>query len=249
MFEKFSQPVIFAHRGSCSRAPENTLSSFKLALEEGADGIELDAKLSKDGEVVVIHDQTTDRTTGHKGTVNQMLLKDLKDLEAGSLFDPKFMGEQIPTLDEVFEAVGGKLLINVELTNYTSPRDELVEKVVEIVKRHEAQSSVVFSSFFASNLRKAAVLLPEVPRAILCNIGILGALARSNYGFRASPAIVHPHFSDVTPSYVAHEHLRHRRVHVWTVDDVADLMRMKTAGVDGIITDDPVKAREVVEVQ
>lgn len=249
MFEKFSQPVIFAHRGSCSRAPENTLSAFKLALEEGADGIELDAKLSLDGEVVVIHDQTTDRTTGHKGSVNQMLLKDLKTLEAGSLFDPKFMGEQIPTLDEVFEALGGKMLINVELTNYASPRDQLVEKVVEIIRRHEAQSTVLFSSFFASNLRKAAELLPEVPRAMLCSAGIFGALARSSYGYRAAPAIVHPYFSDATPSYVAREHARHRRVHVWTVNEAADLRRMVAAGVDGIITNDPIKAREVVEVR
>jgi len=102
-----------------------------------------------------------------------MLLKELKDLEAGSLFDPKFIGEQIPTLDEVFEEVGGKILINVELTNYSSPQDALVARVVELVKRHNVQGSVLFSSFFASNLRKAAVLLPEVPRAILCSKGFL----------------------------------------------------------------------------
>jgi glycerophosphoryl diester phosphodiesterase len=247
MFEKFTQPVIIAHRGSSTRAPENTLSAFKLALEERADGIELDAKLTLDGQVVVIHDQTTDRTTGFKGTVSQMLLKELKDLEAGSLFDPKFLGEQIPTLDEVFEEVGGKMLINVELTNYASPRDALVAKVVDIVKRHEAQNSVLFSSFFASNLRRAAVLMPEVPRAILCSAGIFGVLARSNYGYRASPAIVHPYFTDVTPAYVNREHARNRRVHVWTVDAEADLRRMAAAGVDGIITDDPLFAREVVK--
>jgi glycerophosphoryl diester phosphodiesterase len=247
MFTSFSQPVIFGHRGSSARAPENTLSSFRLALQEGADGIELDAKLSLDEQVMVIHDPTTDRTTGFKGTVNRMLLKELKDLEAGSLFDPKFIGEQIPTLDEVFEEVGGKILINVELTNYSSPQDALVARVVELVKRHQAQGYVLFSSFFASNLRKAAVLLPEVPRAILCSKGIFGAMARSAYGVRAAPEIVHPHFTDVTPDYVAREHARSRRVHVWTVDDWADLRRMAAAGVDGIITDDPIRAREVLE--
>jgi glycerophosphoryl diester phosphodiesterase len=246
MFEKFSQPVIFAHRGSCTRAPENTLSSFKLALEEGADGIELDAKLTRDGEVVVIHDPTTDRTTGFSGTVNQLDLKEIKDLEAGSLFNTKFLGEQIPTLDEVFEAMDGKLLINVELTNYYSPRDALVEKVVEIVRRHEGQRYVLFSSFYASNLRKSALLLPEVPRAMLCEPGVLGILSRSEYGYRAAPAIVHPHFTDVSPGYVSRQHARQRRVHVWTVDAESDLKRMLAAGVDGIITNDPIKAREAI---
>lgn len=247
MFKRFSQAVILAHRGSCVRAPENTISAFNLAFEEGADGIELDAKLTLDGEVVVIHDHTTDRTTGYRGVVSQMRLKELKDLEAGSLFDPKFLGEQIPTLDEVFEAVGKKMLVNVELTNYTSPRDELVEKVVEIVRRHEVQDSVLFSSFFASNLRKAAELMPEVPCAMLCSPGIFGALARSSYGYRAAPEIVHPYFTDVSAGFVAREHGRNRRVHVWTVNEVPDLRRMVDAGVDGMITNDPIKAREVVE--
>jgi len=97
--------VIIAHRGSSTRAPENTLSAFKLALEERADGIELDAKLTLDGQVVVIHDQTTDRTTGFKGTVSQMLLKELKDLEAAVCLI-KVPGRADSHLDEVFEEVG-----------------------------------------------------------------------------------------------------------------------------------------------
>jgi len=229
------------------RAPENTLSAFNLASEEGADGIELDAKLSLDHQVMVIHDQTTNRTTGVKGSVNQMLLKDLKNLDAGSFFDSKFMGEQIPTLDEVFEAVGGKLLINVELTNYTSPGDDLIQKVAEVIQRHEMQNRVLVSSFFASNLRKAALLLPDVPRALLCSKGMLGALARSSYGRRVSQSIIHPYFSDVNEKFVAREHALQRHVHVWTVDAADDLRRMYRLNVDGVITDDPIKAREVLE--
>lgn len=247
MFNSFSRPVIFAHRGACAHAPENTLASFNLAVEHGADAVELDVKLTLDQQVVVIHDQTTDRTTGVMGTVSQMLLRDLKDLEAGSLFDRKFLGEQIPTLDEVFEAVGNKLLVNVELTNYTTPRDDLVALVAEIVLRHEMQDRVVFSSFFASNLRKAALLLPEVPRAILCSKGIFGALARSAYGRRVSPELIHPYYTDVNAKYIAQEHAQNRRVNVWTVDADKDLKRMFELKVDGVITDDPLKAREVLE--
>ena len=247
MFESFSRPVLFAHRGASARAPENTLAAFALAVKEGADAVELDAKLTLDCQVVVIHDQTTLRTTGVKGTVNQMLLKDIKNLEAGSGFDPKFMGEQIPTLDEVFEAVGKQLLIDVELTNYTSPHDELVERVVEIVKRHQMEKRVLFSSFFAINLRRVAVLLPEVERGLLCHMGILGALGRSSYGRRVSPDIILPYFTDVNERYIANERAQNRSVIVWTVDAADDLRRMSDLQLKGIITNDPIKAREVLE--
>ncbi len=249
MFDSFERPVIFAHRGASARAPENTLSAFNLAVEERADAVELDAKLTLDGHVVVIHDQTTERTTGVKGTVNQMLLKDLKNLDAGSFFDSRFLGEQIPTLDEVFEAVGSKLLINVELTNYQSPRDGLIDQVAEIVRRHQMQERVLFSSFFASNLRKAALQIPEVSRALLCFKGFLGALGRSSYGRRVSPENIHPYFTDVDAKYVAMEHATGRRVHAWTVLGEDDMRRLYAAGVDGIIVNDPLKAREVLEEQ
>src|SRR5512138_2694544 len=97
-------PAIIAHRGASAHAPENTLSAFRLALEQGADGIELDAKLSADGHVIVIHDQTIKRTTGQPGIVRQMTLRQLKSMDAGSFFDSAYAGEQIPTLAEVFEA-------------------------------------------------------------------------------------------------------------------------------------------------
>jgi len=103
-----SQPnvTIFAHRGDSAHAPENTLAAFELAAERGADGIELDAKLTADGEIVVIHDPAVDRTTDGTGMVAEMSLAALRELDAGSWFGDTFKGEQIPTLAEVFEAVG-----------------------------------------------------------------------------------------------------------------------------------------------
>lgn len=139
--------MIFAHRGACALAPENTLPSFELASAHQADAIELDAKLSKDNVVMVIHDQTVDRTTDGIGKVNQMSLVELKKLDAGVFFAKEFTGVKIPTLDEVFESVGQKLFVNVELTNYKSGNDVLVEQVVEVVKRHNMQGRVLFSSF------------------------------------------------------------------------------------------------------
>ena len=118
MIESLPQPVIFAHRGAAVYAPENTLAAFELALTQGADAIELDVKLSAEGCAVVIHDDTVDRTTNGAGRVKNLTLADLRSLDAGSAFSEKYSGEKIPLLEEVFEAVGGRALINVELTNY-----------------------------------------------------------------------------------------------------------------------------------
>ena len=118
MYAQLPRPAIFAHRGSSAYAPENTLAAFDLAISQNADAIEFDAKLSADGHVVVIHDQTIDRTTNGSGFVNQLPLKSLKGFDAGSKFDPKFSGEKIPTLDEVLANIGKRIFINIEIIGY-----------------------------------------------------------------------------------------------------------------------------------
>jgi len=133
MLAQLPKPTLFAHRGASAYAPENTLAAFTLAIHQNADAIELDAKLSADGEVVVIHDQTVDRTTDGVGKVNELVLAALKELDAGEKYDESFRGERIPTLDEVLESIGQKIFINIELTNYASPKDDLPLKVAEIV--------------------------------------------------------------------------------------------------------------------
>src|SRR6185436_3647904 len=125
MLTSLSQPIIFAHRGASAHAPENTMAAFELALAQNADGIELDAKLSADGHVVAIHDASVDRTTGAHGRVRDLSLAELRSLDAGSVFANTFSAEKITMLEEVFEAVGKKMFINVELTNYTTRRDHL----------------------------------------------------------------------------------------------------------------------------
>jgi glycerophosphoryl diester phosphodiesterase len=179
MFEEFIKPVVFAHSGACALAPENTISSFELAVAHGADAVELDAKLSKDGQVMVIHDPTLERTTNGKGKVNEFTLKELKKFVAGSNFGVGFSGERIPTLEEVFEHVGKKLLVNVELTNYKSPQDDLIPRVVELVKKHNMQQRVLFSSFLPKNLINIRVLIPEAAVAQL-SLRVAGMVTRSN---------------------------------------------------------------------
>jgi glycerophosphoryl diester phosphodiesterase len=235
-------PLILGHRGAKNYAPENTLAAFTLAVEQGADGVELDAKLSADGAVVVHHDVTLDRTTNGKGRLAHFSLAALRELDAGSFFSEKYRGEKIPTLDEVFESIGKRATINVELTNYSTPRDNLVEKVCELVKRHALQKSIIFSSFFPGNLRKAARFLPEVPRGLLTQVSLLGLWGRS-FGFNFGDyAALHPYLTDVTAQQVRRVHRLNRKINVWTVNTEEDVRKMIGWGVDGIITDDPANA-------
>jgi len=245
MLVSFPQPVIFAHRGASAHAPENTLAAFELALTHNADAIELDVKLSADGQAVVIHDPTVDRTTGSHGHVKDLTLSQLQALDAGRFFSEKYSGEKIPTLEEVFETVGKRTFINVELTNYNTPRDQLVETVCMLVKKSGLQKHVMFSSFFAANLSKAHAYLPDVPRGLLALNGLLGAWARSfGFAFGRYHAL-HPNLKDVTSQQVQRVHRLNRRIHVWTVNAPDDMRRLFHWGVDAIFTDDPQLAVQV----
>jgi len=239
MFERFPRPLVFAHRGDLVHAPENTLPSFQQAIQKGADGVELDAKLTCDGHVIVIHDPMLDRTSDGKGRVASFTLEAIRKLDAGGWFDEAYRGTQIPLLEEVFETVGKDKLVNIELTNYSTPRDGLVDKVCELVKRHNNQDQILFSSFFASNLKRAAYLLPGIPRGLLAMPGFLGIWARS-FGFMFGEyQALHPHISSVDRQQVARVHRLNRRVHVWTANTPIQVNQLKDWGVDGIFTDDP----------
>lgn len=242
MLEHFSRPIIFAHRGDLVHAPENTLPSFSQAIQKGADGVELDVKLTADGHVIVIHDPTVDRTTNGSGKVASFALNEIRKLDAGKWFDEKFSDTKVPLLEEVFEAVGRDKLINIELTNYSTPRDGLTQKVCELIKRHNNQAQIIFSSFFASNLNITAQTLPEVPRGLLAMPGLLGLWARS-FGFMFGDyQALHPHISSVSREQVQRAHRIQRRVHVWTANTPEEVIRLTEWGVDGIFSDDPATA-------
>jgi glycerophosphoryl diester phosphodiesterase len=242
-----ARPIIFAHRGASAHAPENTLAAFDLAVRHEADAFELDAKLSADGQVVVIHDQTVERTTDGQGEVRQMTLAALQELDAGSFFDVAFHGEHIPTLGQVFEAFGHKTFINVELTNYASPNDDLPDSVVKLVKHHRVEKNIIFSSFNPRALLKAKRLLPEVPVGLLALPGRRGWWARSWLGRLMVPYdALHPELTDVNARLVASAHRRGQRLNVWTVNRPEDMQRLAVLRVDGIFTDDPRLARQVL---
>jgi glycerophosphoryl diester phosphodiesterase len=245
MLQQLVQPVIFAHRGASAYAPENTLAAFELAARQGAEAIELDAKICGSGEVVVIHDQTVKRTTGTDGHVGRMALAALKELDAGAFFGEAFVGEKIPTLAEVFEAVGRRLYINVELTNYASPTDTLPEKVAVLVKQHGLEERVMFSSFNPLALIRINHRLPAAPLGLLAFPGGSGAWARSRLGELIPHQALHPEKNDVSAELVERVHRGGRRVHVYTVNDEEVMRKLFAWQVDGIFTDDPPLAQQV----
>jgi len=247
MLEHFPRPILFAHRGDKSHAPENTLPAFSMALQKGADGVELDAKLTADGQVIVIHDSTVNRTTNGTGRVSTLTLEQIRKLDAGKWFNEKFSGTQIPLLEEVFETVGKDKLINIELTNYITLRDGLVEKVCELIQRHGNQSQIIFSSFLANNLKIASQLLPDVPRGLLAWPGLRGLWARS-FGFMFGQyQALHPDISSASREQILRAHRLKRRVHVWTANTPEEIKRLTDWDVDGIFTDDPALAAQVLE--
>ncbi len=229
------QTKIFAHRGASAQAPENTLAAFQLAQDLQADGIELDVMLTADQQVVVIHDDTLDRTTNGSGRVADMRLEEIKTLDAGK-------GEQVPTLVEVLERFGGKFLINIELKNYTSIFDSLPIEVSKLVQSRGLEKEVLISSFNPFNLPRVRSRLPEVRLGLITQPQ---QALRWVWRFFRYDAL-HPHFADVDAVLVSALHARQRQVNVWTVDDPQEINRLVDLGVDGIITNDPEKAREVL---
>ncbi len=244
LFE-LATPVVFAHRGAKKYAPENTLASFQKALEMGAQALELDVTLSKDGEVVVIHDDRVDRTTNGTGEVTNLTRAELKDLDAGAWFSEEFAGEQIPTLAEILELVQSKALINIEIKNAGKRNAELVEKTVMLVKKTKRQESIIFSSFIPGNVKKLRIRLPGCPTGLLTLPGLLGKVEIGLLG-RISPDLIHPHYSSVNQRFIQKQHSRFKRVHTYTVNEVELMQTLAAWGVDGFFCDDLLLAQQVL---
>jgi glycerophosphoryl diester phosphodiesterase len=227
---------IIAHRGGSGYAPENTMATFQLAIEQGADGIELDVMLSKDGRLVVFHDDTVDRTTNGTGRVKDMTLAQLQSLDAG-------MGEKIPTLEEVLKTYGGQFLIIIDLRNYATPFDGLARGVAELLSSNGFSRSVIVSTFNPFNLMRLRRHCPGVKLGLLTlpNMANLWVWRLFNYD------ALHPHYKDVDRDLVSTARARHQQVNVWTVDDPDEIRRLAGLNVDSLITNFPKQAREALE--
>ncbi|MBC8279887.1 MAG: hypothetical protein H8E48_03780, partial [Chloroflexi bacterium] len=160
-------PLVIAHRGDSANAPENTIAAFKKALDLGADGIELDVRLTKDEKLVVFHDRFLERTTTGTGRVNHHSQDEVLELDAGSWFAPEFTGEHPPTLDDVFEELPSDFLINIEIKVDVKGMQLIAHKVAEAVRRHARWNSALVASFNPIPLWELRRIEPKINRGYI----------------------------------------------------------------------------------
>lgn len=237
--QAFSQGrmLVFGHRGACGYAPMNTIPSFEKALEQGADGTEFDVRLSKDGHVVILHDDTVDATTDGHGVVHEMTLAQIRELDAGGWFAERFRGTRIPTLDEVLETLGRRVVINIEIKAESFDAHGLEQRVAQAVARHAVEEYVVISSFNPLSLRRFHKIAPHIPIAYLHHPEIPFFLPMLMTGLPHESR--NPHYSEVTPGYMQWARKHGYRVNTYTVNDPAVARSMRDLGVDSVITDVP----------
>lgn len=236
---------VYAHRGASGYAPENTLEAFALAVSQGADGIELDVQLSKDGELVVIHDEVLDRTTSGKGFVKDYTLAELKSFQANRTF-PEYEQAVIPTLREVFELIRpSDLKINVELKTGIFWYPQIEEKCLALAKEMGMEERVIYSSFNHYSIQKLLALKPDAQTGILYGDVMLDVVDYAGKLGTAAlhPALYHTWMADFLDQYVESD----LAVRVWTINEEPDMKKLMEAGVDAVITNYPDRAIRVRE--
>jgi glycerophosphoryl diester phosphodiesterase len=229
---------VIAHRGFSSQAPENTLVAIEKAIEIGADMVEIDVTVTSDGEVILLHDETLDRTTTGTGLPTDRTLTEIRQLDAGSWFAPEYAGEPIPTLAEALETVKDRILINIEIKS-EAVEHGVVPEVAALIVEHGMLDQVVVSSFSPEALRLMKITDPTVITASLFNKDLHTGrdpleivLEVGSRGFNISS-------KRVTPEMVDRCHMHGIPVAVYTVNDEAELLRLMEIGVDAVFTDHP----------
>ncbi|MFX0188312.1 MAG: glycerophosphodiester phosphodiesterase [Candidatus Hodarchaeota archaeon] len=241
MKEKEKKVIIIGHRGANSVAPENTLKSFQKAIDLGADYIEFDIHMSKDGEIVVMHDSNTFAITGHKGLINRMTIEELKRLDCGD-------GEQIPTLRETIKLAKGKIGLQIEIK-----AKDLVDRMVEILREEDLIATSLISSFQHAELLKVKKIEPKLKVATLeptitgwsNDWSYLGGII--NKAIRYNSYAIHPRYQLVTKQFIDFAHNNDLKINIWTLNSKATMKKFIKMGVDGIITDDISKAKEILK--
>ncbi len=238
-------PVIVAHRGSSGIAPENTLASFKRAVRDRADMIELDVRLSRDAELVIMHDRTLRRTAGSRGTVRSRTLASLKMCDAGAWFSPEFSGERIPTLQEVFDVLPPAMPLNIEVkTDGDRKRSNvLASHLATCITHNRAHQRVIVTSFDHRFLRHLHHAAPPITIGALL-LPVAGARRRPETYIRTLGArwLVCAK-RQVTQRAVDRAHRSGLQVGCYTINNERDYRRVVRRGVDAIVTNFPATMR------
>ncbi|MCL5109570.1 MAG: glycerophosphodiester phosphodiesterase [Chloroflexi bacterium] len=228
-------PRVIAHRGASAEAPENTLAAFALAAEQGADMVELDVQASRDGQLVVIHDATVDRTTNGSGAVRGYSLAELRQLDAGGWFASRYTAERIPTLGDVCRFASGRIALNLEVKCQPGEFAPLAGSFLSELAAHDHLNSALISAFSLPVLVELRRLSPVVQLAYL----FAGAWPGGEQYERLALAALHPKHSLVDAPRVSEAHARGLAVNVWTVDERARWGELVALAVDGVVTNKP----------
>lgn len=238
--------LVVGHRGANAYAPMNTLEAFRMAVDLGADGIELDVHRSKDGHVVVLHDFTLDATTNGTGLVTDKTLAELKKLDAGSWFSSSFARARIPTLDEVFQTIiKQNFCINIEIKSISVETDGVEQAVAQCIEAHNMKARVIVSSFNPLVLIRFRQIMPDVA------LGYLYAPDFPTMPFDIVHPLTyeatHPFHEVVNFKYMDNAREKGYRVNTWTVNDPKRAVELRDLGVDMIITDRPDVIRDALD--
>ncbi|MBT2643862.1 glycerophosphodiester phosphodiesterase [Bacillus sp. ISL-41] len=237
--------LILAHRGYAAEYPENTMLAFKEAEKAGADGLELDVQMTRDGELVVIHDEKVDRTTDGTGLVMDYKFEDLRKLDARFKFKETPEKEQIPSLAEVLEWLSGTSMVcNIELKNSIIPYEGMEEKVINMVREYDLSDRIIISSFNHYSIVHSYLLAPEIEIAPLLSEGLympwIYAQSIKAKGF-------HPHWRAAPDQIVKASLESGIEVRPYTVNKETELERLFMVNCSALITDDPAKAKRIRE--
>lgn len=234
---RFSRPLLIGHRGYPARYPENTLASFRGAIQAGCDMIEIDVTLTSDRKVVVIHDDRLDRTTSGKGPVRGYTLDEIKALDAGSWFDARYADEQVPELPEVLNLTAGRCMLNIEIKTsaYEAdfPADAIEHQVVKLVKASGAMDRVIISSFDQRILRRIAAMDAPPAVALISDHGADKIVLDLLLAMQAFSW--HPRFKLLTRDHVEAVHAAGLKIFPWTINTREEAQRILALGVDGLI--------------
>lgn len=227
--------MVIAHRGASSYAPENTLAAFDLALQMGVRQIELDVHSSRDGHIVVIHDDTVDRTTNGSGPVASQTLAALRQLDAGAWFGATFAGERIPTFEEVLARYQGRVHLHVELKGHTP---SLAPRTAELIRQHGMVGQVTITSFQKVRLEEIRIVAPELPTGWLVGDVSDAVIAQAQ---AMGIAQLCPRANTVTPELVRRLHAEGFVVRAWGAATEELMQQVVQAGADGMTVNFPDK--------
>ncbi|WP_227395010.1 glycerophosphodiester phosphodiesterase [Jeotgalibacillus aurantiacus] len=233
---------LYAHRGASTMCPENTMAAFRQAVREKADGIEIDVQLSKDGEAVVIHDETVDRTTNGTGAVKDLTVMELKKLDAGSWYNEACAGETIPLLEEVLKWIAKtKLTLNIELKTDVEPYPGIEQAVLDAVERHGLEERVILSSFNPDTLRRIRELDHAVSIAVLVWDNVDGVVKMAR---RLGADAIHARPDFMRTAEAARAAASGLPIRLYTVNEPEDLEGIALSDVDSLFTDAPSRLRK-----